>query len=353
VQLTAAVNSAFVGTPTYAWSYLSGPANTSAVTTDANGKPVTTVTPGPSLTLATPSAATTTFTAPSVPGQYKFQVTVGALKSLATVNVVASAADASNQCQSCHTANGVSDPSVGVVSAGSGSHAACQSCHYGGAGHPGTVNAATVDRVSFRVKSDNVANGNGTAAANGSNFCASCHGASGNAAQAIPVLSVHENKACSACHASAHNAQVASATCSGCHATANNHSAATMGTKACLDCHNGHNPATGTAPLLGTSAHPAVTLYTFEEIAMQMNGGQPVPVQVDANGKGMPYSPKQTCGTANCHVKNGVDYTYDKITDHAFHAGQGRSEYQDSSDGKFDATKSKPWLQSTAMVGKW
>ncbi|KAA0890352.1 MULTISPECIES: cytochrome C [Oryzomonas] len=105
----------------------------------------------------------------------------------------------------------------------------------------------------------------------------------------------------------------------------------------------------------GTSfaAHPSVTLYTFEEIGMQMAGGAKVPVQVDANGKGMPYSPKQTCGTAGCHVKNGVDYTYDKISDHAFHSNQGRSEYVDSSTGKFDATKNKPWTQSTAMVGKW
>lgn len=105
----------------------------------------------------------------------------------------------------------------------------------------------------------------------------------------------------------------------------------------------------------GTSfaAHPPVTLYTFEEIGMQMAGGAKVPVQVDANGNGMPYSPKQTCGTAGCHVMNGVDYTYDKISDHAFHSNQGRSEYSDSSDGKFDATKNKPWTQSTAMVGKW
>jgi hypothetical protein len=354
VKLTAAVNSAYVGTPSYSWSYLSGPKNTVAVSTDSNGKVISTVTPGPALTLATPAQASTTFTAPSVPGQYIFQVAVGSLKTSATVNVVATAADSSNQCRFCHSANGISDPTAGVVAAASNSHSACQTCHFTGAGHPGTVNAATIDRSSFLVKSDNVANGNGAAAAKGTNFCASCHGTSGNAAQAVPALTVHQNKACSNCHASAHDTHVASATCSGCHATVNNHNAVTMGTKVCLDCHNGHSPATGTSPFLGpVSVHPAVTLYTFEEIAMQMNNGQPVPVQVDANGKGMPYSPKQTCGTANCHVKNGVDYTYDKISDHAFHSGQGRSEYQDSSDGKFNALKNKPWLQSTAMVGKW
>ncbi|MDD2540044.1 MAG: cytochrome C [Desulfuromonadaceae bacterium] len=113
--------------------------------------------------------------------------------------------------------------------------------------------------------------------------------------------------------------------------------------------------AAGLVLVAGTSfaAHPPVTLYTFEEIGMQMAGGQPVPVQVDASGKGMPYSPKATCGTSGCHSKNGVDMTYDKISDHAFHSAQGRNEFPDTADGKFDPTKNKPWTQSNAMVGKW
>lgn len=110
--------------------------------------------------------------------------------------------------------------------------------------------------------------------------------------------------------------------------------------------------AAGLVLAAGTSfaAHPPVTLYTFEEIGMQMNGGAKVPVTVD---NGMPYSPKQTCGTAGCHVKDGVDMTYDRISDHAFHSAQGRNEYPDTATGKFDPTKNKPWTQATAMVGKW
>ncbi len=104
------------------------------------------------------------------------------------------------------------------------------------------------------------------------------------------------------------------------------------------------------------AAHPPVTLYTFEEIAMQM-GAPKIPVQVDANGKGMPYSPKQTCGTAGCHINKttGIDQTYDNISDHAFHSAQGRNEYPNSvaGDGRFDTSKAKPWTQATAMVGKW
>ncbi len=117
--------------------------------------------------------------------------------------------------------------------------------------------------------------------------------------------------------------------------------------------------AAGLVLVAGTSfaAHPPVTLYTFEEIGMQMAGGAKVPVMVDANGKGMPYSPKQTCGTAGCHINKttGVDQTYDNISDHAFHSAQGRNEYPDSltGDGKFTTAKAKPWTQATAMVGKW
>ena len=108
--------------------------------------------------------------------------------------------------------------------------------------------------------------------------------------------------------------------------------------------------ASATGLVLGAgialAAHPEVKLYTFEEIGAQMAGGAKVPVQVDASGKGMPYSPKMTCGTTECH-----DYT--KISDHSFHAAQGRNESPDSVDGKFDPTKNKPWTQATAMVGKW
>jgi hypothetical protein len=107
---------------------------------------------------------------------------------------------------------------------------------------------------------------------------------------------------------------------------------------------------------LGTPlTHPPVTLYTFEEIGMQMAGGAKVPVQVDASGKGMPYSPKQTCGsTKGCHVDSrGNDYSYDRISDTAFHSHEGRAEMIDANQGKLLPGLHIPWVQSTAMVGKW
>ncbi|MBJ6725483.1 hypothetical protein [Geomesophilobacter sediminis] len=370
VSLTA--TTANVGAVT--WYYVSGPQNAVAYNTVA-GKVIATVTPAPSVsgftdqndtnntgvaggniqkvfTGPTASSVTVSFPAGAAAGQYKFLARATGTdnkiyNSIATVNVLAHASDVGTQCQSCHTANNIR------TVADTSSHASCQACHFVDAGHPGAVNAGSVNAASFTVNVDNVANGNGTAAAQGTNFCASCHSA-GNAAQAIPTLTTHQNKVCSACHASAHETHVVSATCQVCHATVNDHTAATMGTKGCTDCHDGHNPTVATKPFeVAAATHPPVVLYTFEEIGMQMAGGQKVPVQVDASGKGMPYSPKQTCGTSGCHVINGVDYSYDKISDHAFHSNQGRSEYTDTANGKFDATKNKPWTQSTAMVGKW
>ena len=116
---------------------------------------------------------------------------------------------------------------------------------------------------------------------------------------------------------------------------------------------------------IAMAAHPPVTLYTFEEVAQQY-GMAKMPVMVqngDTTRKAFPYSPKQTCGTAGCHTtttlhKTGpeVDYTYDKISDHAYHSAQGRNQYLDTKgalEGNFDATKVKPWVQSGAMFGKW
>jgi hypothetical protein len=82
-------------------------------------------------------------------------------------------------------------------------------------------------------------------------------------------------------------------------------------------------------------------LYTFEEIGPQLGAGAQLPVQVDPTSmQGMPYSPKQTCGS--CH-------DYENIAKHAFHSSQGMYEISET----FDATKNKPWTQSSGMFGKW
>jgi hypothetical protein len=314
-----------------------GSAVTCTATASSNDSPASlryafAVTGQASFAQAASSSSSFSFT-PSAPGTYYVTATVttqssgGSFTTPAATVVVATAQENANRsCVSCHS----TQPSVHAIA---GLQDSCRGCH------------------SATPHDTTVATHSGASVAN----CSSCHAAKVTAVQASIHYTMPSTKlTCSNCHGAGSDPSFIATACAGCHATVDNHSTATMGTKACLDCHDGHNPTSGTAPLLGAvSAHPAVTLYTFEEIGMQMAGGAKVPVQVDASGKGMPYSPKQTCGTAGCHVKNGVDYTYDKISDHAFHSNQGRSEYQDSSNGKFDATKNKPWVQSTAMVGKW
>ena len=257
-----------------------------------------TQTSGPAVTLSDATAANPTFAAAAA-GAYRFQLvvsdgTVSSSPAVATVTVTDSIAAAMrNQCQDCHQPLGIGSTANVYSNWSSSKH-----------------NSQYV-------------------------LCANCHVGANTGSHP--------------------GAAVTSATCEGCHAAAlstTTHPVAITASK-CLVCHNSHDPAAGIANLGSAPAHPAVTLYTFEEIGMQMAGGAKVPVQVDASGKGMPYSPKQTCGTSGCHVKNGIDYTYDKISDHAFHSNEGRSEYQDSADGKLSALKNKPWGQSTAMVGKW
>jgi len=52
-----------------------------------------------------------------------------------------------------------------------------------------------------------------------------------------------------------------------------------------------------------------------------------------------PYSPRQTCGTSNCH-------NYDQITK-GYHFQQGWDRVKD------DFNKKKPWVLSDGMMGKF
>lgn len=129
---------------------------------------------------------------------------------------------------------------------------------------------------------------------------------------------------------------------------------------------------------IALAAHPPIQLFTYEEVAAQMNGtvdplnpfSAPVaqmPVMVDpASKQGMPYSPKQTCmggGNMACHTPgNTVGLkSYSDVSEHAFHAALGYNEWMDNSDsGLFmengkqtGLNPQKPWLQSHGHNGKW
>jgi hypothetical protein len=190
-----------VTSPVYNWTYVSGPANTATVQ-NVGGKVSTIVTPGPAIAAFPASAASVTFAAPSVPGQYKFQVKVGSLVKLATVNVVATAADSANQCQFCHTANGIDDSTIGTRYQasihGQSTHAACSACHYGTAngGHPGSVSSKTVNSSTFLATVDGVVGANGNAVAKGAVYCSSCH----NGSYPVPHSVTGLGTSCAACH---------------------------------------------------------------------------------------------------------------------------------------------------------
>ncbi len=141
---------------------------------------------------------------------------------------------------------------------------------------------------------------------------------------------------------------------------------------------------------IAMAAHPDVPLYTYEEIGMQFTpnfnpqnpGGlvgtlqnptaayNMMPVMINANGGGFPYSPKQTCG--NCHngttkrwdsgqpITNaaGVEIatalvSYDEMSDQAFHSELGAQEWQDAGDATATSQPGKPWSSTNGMWGKW
>jgi hypothetical protein len=110
------------------------------------------------------------------------------------------------------------------------------------------------------------------------------------------------------------------------------------------------------------AVHPPVQLFTFEEVATQygMDGmGMPMPVMImdTTSMKGMPFSPKMSCGSNNMNDPMGANgcHDYNKTSDHAFHSAQGMFEWKDTADGQFlpITENAKPWTQGTAMYGKW
>ena len=127
------------------------------------------------------------------------------------------------------------------------------------------------------------------------------------------------------------------------------------------------------------AAHQPIQLFTYEEVAAQMQGTvnpanpfstprAPQPVLINrVTNQGMPYSPKQTCTGAgmlgNCHsTGNSAGLkSYDDMANKSFHSSLGYNEWMDNSDtGLFmegnkqtGLNPQKPWLQSHGHNGKW
>lgn len=147
----------------------------------------------------------------------------------------------------------------------------------------------------------------------------------------------------------------------------------------------------GMGASVARATHPPIKLNTYEEVANQFGlpgmGVPAMPVLVNfplypTNPMmGMPYSPKQTCGAAQCHdgkSRQGIDTPYatdandkfhgkvlkgyDEIAQHAFHGAMGSNEIMDNDPSGYFVTASgkqtglnpqKPWLQSHGHIGKW
>lgn len=117
------------------------------------------------------------------------------------------------------------------------------------------------------------------------------------------------------------------------------------------------------------AAHPDIPLYTYEEVAQQFDAtygtgdGTTVPmmpVALDGEMKGFPYSPKATCG--NCHngqlTSNDQQYTftealvsYADMDNDSFHVQQDANAMVENVGESAQA--GKPWTQSLGMAGKW
>lgn len=107
--------------------------------------------------------------------------------------------------------------------------------------------------------------------------------------------------------------------------------------------------------MAAVSAHQAIPLKDATGAAITINA---------ATGEGKAYSVKTTCfGTTGCHgAGTGVlDYSYDDIERHSYHAQLGASELKGFNAGNPDADAwragagpgKKNWVQSPGHVGSW
>jgi ribosomal protein L37AE/L43A len=302
-----------------------------------------------------------TFKAPATNGTYVFQFRISNTSTaLTSVQVSTTALVAQTQlqqgrtCQACHTANGIAinNPIYADYSA-SGHHAPgtaayapyCASCHLGTGtgGHPGTLNAGSVNSSTFVVTVGPQAASEGSAA-QGAIFCTACH----SGTHGIPHSVVNLTTTCAGCHTrlgtstngtgDAHSIQIYSNVtmveneCINCHrqpvgtmitgiwtnySTSIHKAGAAYGSN-CAGCHGG-TAASATHP--ANSTYSAINLSTFiAPAAIQggdgntvaanglfcascHNGAHPIPHGTTVSSPALPVS-LGTC--ASCHTgQNG------------------------------------------------
>ena len=222
---------------TFAWTQVGGP---------ALGTPWTASIAAPTVILA-------------AAGNYTFQViaTSAAGVSAPSAVVVTAVANytplsvsqtARVQCENCHSAQGVGAGIFAQYSSsihGEAAHSLCSACHYGTltGSHPGSVDAASVNKTTFLVLQNGVVGGNGTVVNTGDLFCTTCH----SGAYPIPHPVTGLATSCQFCHTTAgtgdaHQIQPAGSVtlgaCTPCHTNGVTPAALTQSGANCDVCHN-------------------------------------------------------------------------------------------------------------------
>jgi trimeric autotransporter adhesin len=330
VTLTAVASN--VPSPSFTWSYVSGPANTAVIKRDSKGKLVgSIVAPGPPLSdLTGTDSAAVSFTAPAVPGQYKFQVMAPLqggrnLTTLATVNVYASASlAAKNQCLFCHKAIGIGDKAIYANWSSSGhnrSGIVCAKCHVGtdSGGHPGELTRGTVDRTTFayrRLSGSFCLNGSCHAPGVTHNSlgmaCVTCHNSEIHSPDTSFSAAVNN---CFTCHGAPNSAHYLVKT--------------SLSASQCGACHNpsGHNPA----------PDPRVTRAHFNGYSSYVNPGYAAAY----------VTPRTAC--ADCH-KAGAPASADDAALKNFRSDWAASGHGDTSSLAWKSSASHDW-KSTGAPG--
>jgi hypothetical protein len=260
-------------------------------------------------------------------GTYVFQYRVAAgnagrvftsIQVSATAPVSPTTLSIGRTCQGCHTPNGIANPAIYADYSSSmhsrNIHSACTACHFGTGvgGHPGTLNAGSVNSSTFIVQAgtQDVAETYGAttpsgSAAQGAIFCTACH----SGAHPIPHSTTGLPATCAGCHTralgstagtgDAHSVQnfanvtMTEAECESCHITnaptatpaydaqvanypTSIHKQGAAFSSSCAGCHGGASAASATHPATGT--YSAINATTFiASVAVQGGEGTAVP----------------------------------------------------------------------------
>jgi hypothetical protein len=233
-----------------------------------------------------------------------------------------------SSCDKCHNAV-PAIATLGADWAASGHKTAgigCNECH---TGMPGKVTKENVTPGTFKVMTSGVALQNGTVAAKGTSFCASCHATGAAIAKHVSGAAVND---CSVCHTfnahsladssqkavdfqSANNPHKArtgghfTQGCAGCH-TGTDVAVAPI-SSICLDCHN--KPQYGMQGLNWQKSTHNEAINGFEDIGCSKCHNAHAPEIGVANVALLTDGKTDSC--AQCHVYRDATHNYSIFTD--------------------------------------